>query len=79
MSRRPLGASLSPAQRLVAYETWIRDAHAAIERLGDAFYMVDTGRDLDDKPISRERAWALLRAAGVDLQELRSRPFRTGH
>jgi hypothetical protein len=67
MSRRPLGASLPPELRLVAYEDRIRELVAAIDRLEDALVDVDT--------LGSRAAYQALRTAIVALQELKARPI----
>ena len=71
MSRRPLGASLPPAERLVAYERRIRDYQGAIVALEAAMEALDAcpPRDLD-------RCAGAVRGAFVELQEVNERVFR---
>ncbi len=69
MSRRPLGASLPPAHRLLAYETWIREMQAAVAAMADELEAIDTGFDRDGRRISFERAWARLRSTLTGVQE----------
>lgn len=77
MSRRPLGASLPPDERVTAFEAWIRDAQAAIDELAQAVLEVDTGQHWDGHVVALPAALRHVRAAAVALQELRSRPFRS--
>lgn len=76
MSRRPLGASIPPAERLVVFEAWIRDVQAAVDELEDGIQGLDSGRDADGIAITPSAAWAQLHNAGRRLQELKERPFR---
>lgn len=71
MSRRPLGASLAPAERLVAYEAKIRAYQAAVAELEVAMEALDT------VPPAK-LAWAAgeVRAAFVGLQEVNAAPIR---
>jgi hypothetical protein len=66
MSRRPLGASLSPAERLAAYEKQIRELQAAIGEVEYAMAVVDE---------YGFRAYPALRRAIVGLQEVKERPI----
>jgi hypothetical protein len=67
--RRPLGASLPPAERLVAYEAWIRAMQAAVAAMADAMEACDTGRGQDGRRVSAGRASERLWQAMVEVQE----------
>lgn len=75
MSRRPLGASLPIDQRLVAYEAWIREVQAAIDRLAEAVEALETGA-LDGRRVTAAVAAHMHHEAFVELQEIRGRGFR---
>jgi hypothetical protein len=74
--RRPLGASIEPELRLVVFEAYIRDVHAAIGRLEEAVQALDTGKDPVHGEISPQMAWSQLHLAVVELQELKGHGFR---
>jgi len=77
MSRRPLGAALPIDERAAALEERVREFQAVVDWLGRSLYALDTGLDADDlSPVDPEAAWRFLRAAAVDLLELRGRPIR---
>lgn len=69
MKRRPLGASLPPAERLAAYERWIRDMQAAVAAMAEAMEVWDTGRDQEGRRVSAARASGRLWQAMVEVQE----------
>jgi surface antigen len=71
MSRR-LGASLSPADRLVAFEARIRAYQVAVAELEDAWTTLDTAgpRQLDVSARAFRRAF-------VTLQDINATPIRT--
>lgn len=74
--RRPLGASLPPELRLVAFEAWIRAAQVAIADLEEVVQWLTTGRDDDGAKVSMVTAWEALQADARRLAELRATPFR---
>lgn len=76
MSRRPLGATLSPDDRLVAFERRIRDYQAAIGELESAMEALHTGTDAEGHEVTRGHGQAAVWRAFVALQELNARPFR---
>lgn len=78
MSRRPLGASLPPADRLVAFESRIREYNDVVNgELLRGLYALDTGIDLvDDSKIAPAGAVQILRDACLELQQIAERPFR---
>jgi hypothetical protein len=76
VSRRPLGAQLDPAIRLVAYEATIRDFYAAVDELADAMHAMSTGRSWEGRRINADQASGMIWDAWVHLQEIKERGIR---
>jgi len=72
VTRRPLGASLPPEKRLVAYEARLRELDGAIEHLTDAVEAYEHSRS----PGEWARVWSDVRRRVFGLEEISHRPFR---
>ena len=59
---RPLGAALSPPERIVALEAWIRDMQAAVDELGEAHAALDAAADGTTEPEAGHAFWMALTA-----------------
>lgn len=75
--RRPLGASLPPDERLVAYERRIRELQAGVDELARRWQALDeVAADPRRGRRQVDHAAGEVRGAAIRLQEIAARPIR---